>query len=106
MNGLHGYLYSKEKLQKEACKRRDRELITKEVLQIKKAKNCAHTKQAMTYLAWSTGPCQALVRKNNTLFVLYRCFTNVLRNIFAKRVYDTKKRGDVHAACKNVSQTG
>ena len=30
-------------------------------------------------------------------------FNNVLRNTFAKQVYDTKKRGDVHAACENVS---
>ena len=57
----------KEKLQKEACKRRDRELITKEVLQIKKAKNCAHTKQAMTYLAWSTGPWQAQIFMERSL---------------------------------------
>ena len=45
---------------KEACEReRERELITQEVLQIKKAKNCAFTKwhkQAMNYLAWSTMP--------------------------------------------------
>ena len=46
MNGLHGYLYSKEKLPKRKLVKREtereRELITKEV-----------TKQAMTYLAWS-----------------------------------------------------
>ena len=41
--------------------------------------------------------------KNDTLFVLYRCFTIVLQNTFAKRVYDTKKREELHAACKNVS---
>ena len=40
--------------------------------------------------------------KTNTLFVLYRCFVIVLRNLFAKQVYDIKKRVDVHAACKNV----
>ena len=40
--------------------------------------------------------------KTNTLFVMYRCFNNVLRNTFAKQVYDTKKREDVHAACKKV----
>ena len=57
-------------LQKEAPKRklvkereRERELITQEVLQIKKAKNCAFTKwhkQAMNYLAWSTMPSMSL----------------------------------------------
>ena len=32
---------------------RERELITKEVLLIKRAKKCAHLKQAMTMPAWS-----------------------------------------------------
>ena len=38
--------------------------------------------------------------KTNTLFVLYRCFNFVLQNTFAEQVYDMKKRGDEHAACK------
>ena len=43
------------------------------------------------------------MEKTNTLFVSYKCFNIVLRNSFAKQVYDMKKREDVHAACKKVS---
>ena len=60
---LHWYLYSKRKLQKEACKKRERErereIITNKFYWLKKGWKCAHTKQAMICLAWSTGPCQA-----------------------------------------------
>ena len=42
-------------------------------------------------------------KRIDTQFVSYTCFTIVLQNIFAKRVYDTKKREELHAACKNVS---
>ena len=56
MNELHGYLYSKEKLQTGSLyikREREREHWLKEVLRLKRAKKCAHLKQAMTMPAWS-----------------------------------------------------
>ena len=35
--------------------------------------------------------CRTLSSEIFTLFVLYRCFNNVLRKSFAKQVYDMKK---------------
>ena len=64
MNELHWYLYPKEKLQtgsllKKRDRERERELITQEVLQIKKAKNCAFTKWHKQATTWHGQPCQA-----------------------------------------------
>ena len=46
-------IYTKKASPKRKLVYKKRELITKEVLLIKRAKRCAHLKQAMTMPAWS-----------------------------------------------------